>query len=86
MVPFQKVGDLTDLACLHCESRFHLIHPESPAETAAMPAQVGSYQIQKQTRTGAGPFGIVFRAKDGQTKKNIAIKVCWGNKIEEVGV
>ncbi len=83
VVPFHKPGDLTDLACPHCESRFSLVHPESPAEAVAMPAQVGIYQIQKQTRAGVGPFGIVFRAKDGQTKKPIAIKVSWGDKIEE---
>ena len=48
-----------------------------------MPPQVGTYPIQKSTRAGVGPFGAVYRATDGQTHKPIAIKVSWGDQVEE---
>ncbi len=82
-VPFQRVEDLLELNCPDCQTRFSLIPPETAAADIAMPPHVGPYALPQQSRAGVGPFGMVFRAKDGQTGKPIAIKVSWANPVDE---
>ncbi len=80
---FKRDVDLQDSTCPRCRNRFSLIHPESPPEALEMPKQVGAYVLQKCTRIGIGPFGTVYRAKDGQTQEFVAIKVSRGGIVSQ---
>ena len=78
---FRRDDDLRDFLCPHCETSFSLIHPESPPQALAMPDQVGTYTLQKQPRIGIGPFGNVYRGKDGDSQQSIVIKVSRGDQV-----
>jgi len=82
-VDFRRDDDLRDFPCSHCGQSFSLIHPEASPEALGMPAQVGNYSLQKQPRIGVGPFGNVYRAKDGQSGDSIVIKVARGDQVSE---
>jgi hypothetical protein len=80
-IDFKRDVELQDYGCPRCRNRFSLIHPETPPQALAMPQQVGTYILQKYPRIGIGPFGTVYRAKDGQTQEPVAIKVSRGGLV-----
>ncbi|MCA9071954.1 MAG: serine/threonine protein kinase, partial [Planctomycetaceae bacterium] len=82
-VAFRQDEELRDCHCERCGKNFSLIHPEAPPDVIAMPAEVGVYQLQKHPRIGVGPFGNVYRAKDGQSQDPIVIKVARGDQVSQ---
>lgn len=82
-VDFRRDEELRDYPCGGCGKNFSLIHPEDPPDAVTMPAKVGVYSLQKQPCIGVGPFGSVYRAKDGQSQEPVAIKVARGNQVLE---
>ena len=82
-VEFRREEELQDFLCPHCANRFCLIHPEAARAALEMPKQVGSHPVHKYPRIGVGPFGNVYRAKDGQSQEAVAIKVARGDQVTE---
>lgn len=82
-VNFRQDADLQDCLCPHCERRFNLIPPDASPKRLAMPDKVGIYSLKKHPRIGVGPFGNVYRAKDGESQDPIVIKVSRGGEVNE---
>lgn len=82
-VDFRRDEELRDYHCGRCGKNFSLIHPEAPPDALTMPPKVGLYHLQKHPRIGVGPFGNVYRAKDGQSHEQIVIKVARGDQVSE---
>jgi len=82
-VDFRQDADLQNCLCPHCESRFSLIPPDASPKHLAMPDKVGIYSLKKHPRIGVGPFGNVYRAKDGESQDPIVIKVSRGGEVNE---
>ncbi len=62
-----------DIVCTTCGSAFSLVGDTDPTETARMVATtIGQFQLVEQL--GVGAFGTVWKAKDTQLDRMVAIK------------
>ena len=64
---------LDDINCSVCGSNFSLVDCESNAEAAQQPKQVGRFQLT--SRIGVGGFGTVWKARDTELDRAVAIKI-----------
>lgn len=74
--PIELVDDiaLTDLTCPSCGSHFNLISGESTADyERGCVRQVGRFELVEQV--GVGRFGSVWKARDPQLARTVAIKI-----------
>lgn len=53
--------------------------PPAVAPAPGLPARIGRFEIRD--RLGAGGFGIVYRASDPVTKREVALKVAWPGSL-----
>lgn len=64
---------LTDLTCTSCGSHFSLINPNKATWEAPSLSQMGRFELVE--RLGVGGFGSVWKARDRELDRTVAIKV-----------
>ena len=60
----------------HCpprSTRCHEAHRHDPGALAALPRQIGKYDVMD--RLGTGAFGVVYRCRDAALDRTVAVKV-----------
>ena len=83
--PIEIVGDetLTDISCPSCGSQFHLAMGESTASSDDLPPKIGRFELIE--RVGSGRFGVVFKARDPELARIVALKVSRREQLDDGG-
>ncbi|QDS99439.1 serine/threonine-protein kinase [Adhaeretor mobilis] len=73
--PMEIVADapLEDVTCHTCGSTFNLVDREGPTEAATTLRQLGRFNLI--SRLGVGGFGTVWKARDSELDRFVAIKI-----------
>ncbi len=66
-------ADLDDVTCHTCGSTFNLVDREGPTEKASTLRQLGRFDLI--SRLGVGGFGTVWKARDSELDRLVAIKI-----------
>ena len=74
-------SSLTDITCPSCDSQFNLL---TDGETLTYRADEGHTigRFELQTKLGIGAFGTVWRAKDTELDRSVAIKIPRKEQLE----
>ena len=73
--PIDLSGDssLSEIACPSCGSSFSLLGDETITHQAAQVRTIGHFELVDQV--GAGSFGSVWRARDTELDRTVAVKI-----------
>ena len=66
-------ADLDDVTCHTCGSTFNLVDREGPTEKASTLRRLGRFDLI--SRLGVGGFGTVWKARDSELDRLVAIKI-----------
>jgi hypothetical protein len=64
---------LADLTCDACGSQFSLVNQHNPTRTAPLVTKIGRFELVE--RLGVGGFGTVWKARDRELDRTVAIKI-----------
>ncbi len=64
---------LTDILCASCGTRFSMADENAPSQSATTLDRIGQFEILQKLGTGA--FGSVWKARDTQLDRVVAIKI-----------
>lgn len=64
---------LREVTCPSCDSRFSLLGEQTIIDTPDQPARIGRFELLE--RVGIGAFGSVWKARDPQLDRVVAVKI-----------
>ena len=73
--PIQLIDDspIHDITCPSCDSKFSLVGEDSTTATHDKSARIGQFELIHQI--GVGGFGAVWKARDTELDRIVAVKV-----------
>ena len=73
--PIELVADdsLSDVACASCGSNFSLIGDATLSDPHEVNETIGHFQLLE--RVGIGAFGAVWKARDTELDRTVAVKI-----------
>ena len=84
--PIEIVDDtpLRDITCPSCDSKFSLVGDATTTESRDQPRQLGQFELLE--RVGIGGFGSVWKARDTELDRLVAIKVPRREQLDGSGI
>ena len=82
--PIDIVDDdpLSDIQCSSCGSSFHLVSGQSTASLAHEARRIAHFELLEQV--GAGKFGSVWKARDTELDRTVAVKIPRSGQLSEL--
>jgi len=71
--PIEIVDEAADVTCPSCDSRFSLLGDETVPHDATGSSEIGRFELLG--KLGIGAFGTVWRARDPELDRDVAIKI-----------
>jgi len=82
-IEFLEEDSLEEVECPSCGSQFSLIAGQSTISYKAETRTVGQFQLLEQV--GVGAFGSVWKAKDTELDRTVAVKIPRTGRLEPAG-
>jgi serine/threonine protein kinase/tetratricopeptide (TPR) repeat protein len=73
VIPLEAVADEEDITCPSCGASFRLDLGEGPAAAPGVPPRLGQFELLEAI--GQGAFGTVYRARDTELNRIVAVKL-----------